>query len=607
MSGATGSGSTKIEVLKEAVTNFVDMFNPFKDRIAVIDYGTAVKSQGQLTTFDSASGEHLNIKNNIQALQAGGLTNPCDALVESIAAAAGADLSPNDATAVVLFSDGSPNVSRLKYCDFDGDGSCQAPTRIQTALASLTDEGSRQGWYSWITKWGRRQLVSCPNGVGTDGVRNCDPVYGWPALVDKDGNQFSLADIRANLRLHEDGYFIWKTGPNPADELPITTEHPTLQNGPYYLQFDTLSRVEDNYKWNGSSYLVHASTPPGPGRSLLDRIPATFTPAPVTCGPGSRPDYPGAWDRDLPSDNLREMYTHSRYFGSRILNHNWVLGPANGVPSQHSNQREKVGLDAIEPNGNQPIDPPEYFTERHPQRLMNNQNQSPGCLETLNTQIPFTANSGNRNIEDAAANIFVGGANAASHSFLSNDPANIDASIAAVGEIVKSAELPYYCALRAADYLRSQYGAIVFVVGLGPRAADIYGDQCTDPLQNPLDFDSRKDNFLRRLAFAPESLVRQQVDDFINGQSASWDSSNDFGYSPRDLSTCASNDHPLSGQTVTLGYGEELSGNNPASRAPNDHNFTPRHFGAYYGCNDPSQLNEVFGNIAKQLLLRLAT
>ncbi len=599
MSGATGIGRTKIEVLKEAVANYIDMFNPFKDRIALIDYGTTVKTEGALQFFNSASGPHLDLKNQVQLLQASGQTNPCDALVRSIDAAATAQLDPNRATAVVLFTDGSPNVSRLKYCDFDENEECQAPERIDEAL-QLSSADSEEGWYSWITKWGRRRLASCPNGVSTDpsqAAMFCDPVYGWPELRygggPLAGQLIPLATIQANLRLHENGIFVWKNGPNPTDELPITTEHPTLPNGPYILQFETLTRVEDNYLWNGPSYLVHASTPPDSGRSLLDRIPPTTTPAPVTCGAGSRPSYPGSLDPTSPTDP-REMYTHSRYFGSRILNLNWSLDAANGVPDQHRHQRTKVGLDAVDSNG--PIDPPVYFTERNQQRLKNNQQQSPGCLTTLNTQIPFTQNSAD------PANIFVGARTHQDHRFLSNIN---DSTIKQVGEVVKSAELPYYCALRAADHLRHRFGAIVFVVGLGPRAADIYGEQCEDPLQNPLDFDSRKDHFLRRLAFAPESLNRSQVDDFIDGQNASWDSSNNFGFAPRTLTNCQN--HPLAGVALQLGYGERLTDGTPFSLDPLGHRFTPRHLGAYYGCNDSSQLNEVFGNIAKQILLRLAT
>jgi hypothetical protein len=587
MAGTTGTDRAKIDVLKEAVVAFIDMFNPFQDKIALIDYGTTVKTQGALQLFDSASGAHLDIKNDVAALQASGQTNPCDALVRSIDAAATAQINPDLATAIVLFSDGSPNISRLKYCDFQG-GSCNVPSRLSSALGSADPE---QGWYSWITTWGRRRLASCPNGVSSDptqAVRYCDPVYGWPELVYGGGSQagqsIPLASIQANLRLNENGSFIWKNGPTQADEVPISTADPTLPGGPYVLQFESLTREQNNYLWNGPSYLVHASTPPNSARSLLDRIPATASPTPITCGAGSRPSYPGSTDSTSPTAPL-EMYTHSRYFGSRILNYNWALDPG-GASSLHDNQRIKVGLDTIQPSGQ--IAPPAYFTERNQQELKNNPSQSPGCLTNLNTQLPFTADS------DEPANIFVG------ERFLSNTD---DSTIENVGEVVKTTELPYYCALRAADHLRSRFGAIVFVVGLGPRAADIYGESCNDPLQNPLDFDSRKDNFLRRLAFAPESLERSQVDDFMNGQSASWEASNDFGFSSRTLSC---QNHPLNGIQVELGYGETLDGSAPRSRTPLEHEFTPRHFGAYYGCNDSSQLNEVFGNIAKQILLRLA-
>jgi hypothetical protein len=279
------------------------------------------------------------------------------------------------------------------------------------------------------------------------------------------------------------------------------------------------------------------------------------------------------------------MYTHSRYFGSRILNENWLLDDVGNI---HSNQRVKVGLRTIQAGGD--IAPPAHFTERNPQSIKNDAQQSPGCLTNLNTQLPFTMTSPD------PANIFVG------DRFISNTN---DSTIEQVGEVVKTTELPYYCALRAADHLRLRFGAIVFVVGLGPSATDSYGAQCNDPLQNQLDPDSRKDNFLRRLAFAPESLVRAQVANFMNGQSASWLDSNDFGFKQITLANCS--DHPLNGVSLEIGYGEDGTSSNPVSRTPLEHEFTPRHFGAYYGCNDPSQLNEVFGTIAKQILLRLAT
>ena len=73
--------------------------------------------------------------------------------------------------------------------------------------------------------------------------------------------------------------------------------------------------------------------------------------------------------------------------------------------------------------------------------------------------------------------------------------------------VQKYDELPYYCAVEAADYLRTQFGATIFTIGLGPAAVhDAAGDsnsvRCNDPLQDADDHVGRKDFFLARLAFA---------------------------------------------------------------------------------------------------------
>jgi hypothetical protein len=133
-------------------------------------------------------------------------------------------------------------------------------------------------------------------------------------------------------------------------------------------------------------------------------------------------------------------------------------------------------------------------------------------LNTLNSFVPGTP-----------AEIHVRGGSA-QDAFISNRQAT---TIESRGEIVKSAELPYYCAIRAADYLRER-GVILFVIGLGPAASDRYTSLCTDPLQNALDFDTRKDIFLRRLAFAPESLANPA--NFIASGSDSWAPNHSFRF-----------------------------------------------------------------------------
>jgi hypothetical protein len=611
MASPAGPSQTKLDVLKSATAQFIDMFNPHRDRISVIDFGTTVKSETALATFNSPNGDHLAIKGQLQELQAGGQTNPCDALIEAIRLRQGAELSQDSAQAVVLFTDGSPNVMRVNWCADANPNECTEPSRL-TEARNLADSPPDQilGWYNAVVKWGERELASCPGGVGS--ARDCDPVYGWPKLKNVRGEDIPLSDIEDHLRLNEEGEFVWLTGNGAqAQEIPITS--PALPNGPYTLQFVSKTRAQENYLWHGPSYLWHASFRVDPGASIIDRIPRSMG-EPVTCGPGSRPDFPGNSDPESPG-RPREMYTHSRYFASRVLNSLWRLDgdqpfnpndPGQRMEPEYRDlfHRFKTGLDRVDghSNNNAPIQPPPYYTQRGQQQIMDNIRQSPGCLTSLNAQIPFTDAQIPR-LPDAR--IWMGDEFISNNYRADEDPRSPESSIKTVGEIVKTAEMPYYCALRAADYLRSQ-GAVVFVVGLGPSATASYSDQCNDPLQNALDFESRKDRFLRRLALAPESLADPEI--FMLGGSSAWATHHDFGFTqqPRKISKCTQ--HPLEDVSVNMGYGEDISNDStPVSWDTSGHQFTPAHLGAYYGSNDPSQLNAVFANIAKQILIRLST
>lgn len=74
-------------------------------------------------------------------------------------------------------------------------------------------------------------------------------------------------------------------------------------------------------------------------------------------------------------------------------------------------------------------------------------------------------------------------------------------------------ELPYYCAIEAADYIRTRFGGTIFTVGLGNPSTHLdgggQGALCNDPLQDADDHTSRKDFFLARLAFARSMFTDQ--------------------------------------------------------------------------------------------------
>ena len=68
-------------------------------------------------------------------------------------------------------------------------------------------------------------------------------------------------------------------------------------------------------------------------------------------------------------------------------------------------------------------------------------------------------------------------------------------------------QLPYYCAIEAADYIRTRFAGTFYVIGLGPTASMLGPGApgrtgCNDPLQDADDHVGRKDWFLSRLAFS---------------------------------------------------------------------------------------------------------
>ncbi len=287
-------------------------------------------------------------------------------------------------------------------------------------------------------------------------------------------------------------------------------------------------------------------------------------------------------------DNLN----HSKYFASRVLDFTWQLWQPHPDFPDVPYRAELLGLDNVPATpaavGNA-IKAPAYFrplSDGLRPRIGNTPKATyrTGCLERLSGFLPFNTD----------ARIYVG------KKFVSNtDPA----SIGTVGEIVKTAELPYYCAIRAADELRKR-NVQIFTIGLGTPASATYGNDCTDPMENALDFNSRKDKFLTRLALDPRSLATPSSAYGTDGLS-NWDTNFSFAYdNSKDITSCTS--HPLEGQTVAIGYGEDGKPEAPVSLQPSGHEFTRDHVGLYFPASDPSQLRAVFAQIAKKILLELS-
>jgi len=563
-----GSTDTKEVALEKAVGTFIDFFNPLRDNIAVIPYSTGVRrsSKRLLGSFEGCRGTELEIKKSIEDLVPSGQTNPCDALVTAIQDMP-APTPGSNPRFVVLFTDGAPNVYRLGFCD---------DTNCPNKSPGLPGGTLTNDWYGWEVLWGKRKVYAPPSPVPAAPCSATsaslywnDPFFGVPLIDNGSGTNPPVSfpavnGVRGSITLDENG--VHRFNGNPLSSY----------TPPYALQFAS----ESNYKWSGPSYLVHASYDLSQQVSLIDRLIGLSAATATTCGPPSGPAN-GA-------QGERYHFNHSRYFASRVLNSNWGLD----TTVLGSTLRNLTGLVNIFPTANQPANicsQPRAlnnaWSSASPVSLQMRElpTTAPGCLNSMNAFIPGTT-----------ANIFVGS------GFISNETSS---SITAVGEIVKSAELPYYCAVRAADYLRTQ-NVIVFVVGLGDAASDVYATSCNDPMENALDASSRKDNFLKRLAFAPESLANAA--NFIGGTGSAWHQGSDFRYRKGSITAQTINctNHPLNGQQVNIGYGETWSGGAPVGNSPAV--FQPRQLGAYYPSNNPDQLGGIFGKIAKQILLRLS-
>lgn len=592
------SGLTKIEALKRAVGNFIDNFNPRRDQITLVPFSTgapqSVPAPAPFAPQDASYPDRLPLKQQVVAMSALGQTNPCDALIKTIQALpTPAPFQAAPASFAVLFTDGAPNVYRLGFCDNSGGCTQRPETPNMNALNNLPSND----WYGWTVKWGQRQTVVTPTATpNTDPL--ADPVFGLPQIVrdttphgglQQTAWSGSNINTLGNLVIDQTGRFRLRASDNrwyTLNQVPDTSSPP----GPFKLAFQTLSLAQDNYLWNGPSYLVHANYPIRQQNALIDRIlRSPNDPTPITCGP---PTGTGA-------DQF--SYNHSRYFASRVLDSTWSLGAS----------QSRTGLQYLMSSSSFPVlaagrtpliphlltfpgllDTSGQSTPTMPYPILPLPTTSPGCLNTLNSFVPGTP-----------AEIHVRGGSA-QDAFISNRQAT---TIESRGEIVKSAELPYYCAIRAADYLRER-GVILFVIGLGPAASDRYTSLCTDPLQNALDFDTRKDIFLRRLAFAPESLANPA--NFIASGSDSWAPNHSFRFN-ENLSISGCSNHPLEGIAVRMGYSDdqftETSGLQTGSLpggAPGV--ASSEQLGAYYPSTDPSELTPLFGKIAKQILLRLS-
>ncbi len=181
-------------------------------------------------------------------------------------------------------------------------------------------------------------------------------------------------------------------------------------------------------------------------------------------------------------------------------------------------------------------------------------------------------------------------------------------------------ELPYYCAIEAADYIRRRFAGTIFTVGLGPaevhRSGGGQDDTCNDPLQDPDDHTSRKDFFLTRLAFA-RSMFTDQLSPTSIGSHYQISGSQ----TPRTVSGCDSHrlKSPTAAPQLKVGYTSALQVDDnqtyknlrPLRPASMDTllsgGTSTRRMetqGEYFPTDNADEIPRIFDLIAKTILLR---
>lgn len=198
--------------------------------------------------------------------------------------------------------------------------------------------------------------------------------------------------------------------------------------------------------------------------------------------------------------------------------------------------------------------------------------RTPGCLTGLDFDIPGTGS----NIPGTVSNYGVRGV-----TFTNNDATPSSRTVQYTDQ------LPYYCTIEAADYIRQVLNGSVFTVGLGnpPSPATCYND---DPLQDSDNSFLRKDNFLARVALDTTKILTN---------SCAYQAKNNF-QDIRDITIPASCMHRQTGKTFKVGY-------TPAGGSRPPDSFPPGTPGEYVGLEDPFRLSLAFARIAKQILFRL--
>ncbi len=172
-------------------------------------------------------------------------------------------------------------------------------------------------------------------------------------------------------------------------------------------------------------------------------------------------------------------------------------------------------------------------------------------------------------------------------------------------DILYTNQLPYFCTVEAADYIRQQLNGTVFAVGLGRTPPACFNN---DPLQDADNSFLRKDNFLSRVALDPVRTVNQAGTTncaYFPRTSFQLPSGTVVGSNMVNITNCP--DHSMNGRSFRVGYSPPApaTGTPPPYGARAPQTFPPGTEGQYVGVENPLRLKVAFARIAKQILLRL--
>jgi hypothetical protein len=310
------------------------------------------------------------------------------------------------------------------------------------------------------------------------------------------------------------------------------------------------------------------------------------------------------------------QYSLEWYDGSKTYRGPGPIVPrtlVNGVPALFGHP---IGNGSVAPASTTPCGPvvadPRYFQSVLDTSATPPSGQTSGCLTSLNFKLPI----------NSATPVTISGVpfSDIASTYVDQNWSGITPPVSGTINYQNFDQLPYYCSIAAADYIRSTFGGTLFTIGLGP-AAPI----CDDPMQDADDHLNRKDIFLARLAMAQESLTVTTQQSVGTNEKHAWDPMYTFSGARRSISTksnpkCTDGnpgtnpDHRFkdsSAPNLMVGYTstqatdpESLKPFNPAFPGNNERKYDTR--GEYLRTTNSVQLPALFATIAKQILLRLA-